>query len=275
MKKILDSIKSNERQLLEIVVLAAVIVVPLFINLQDMFKVYLDSNPLSPDNFIWHIAITHGNYIASVIFSIFLLGLIRKFNSDFVMNRRSVYHDYSYAWYWFCAKVLGIKKCSLILVPIHMQFKLVIRGTFDEYPLEEDEYPVIDNEPECKVTKSNTDAPNNEINLILEDTYNIEDRQIPKAKRGLLTIKISRNHGGSSNGRHFSQNFIEATINTVRGIKRIPMMNVYATTNPMNTKHIAKRVFALDDRGNIEHLYVFQQDKSGSRAFEAKGHQIF
>lgn len=274
MKKVFDDIKSNERQIVEIVVLVVVAIVPFYIDLRVLFKDYLESNPLSPDNFVWHTAITYGKYVASVIFFFLILLVIRKSSNDFVMNRRNEYHDYGYAWYWSCAKVLGIKKCNLILVPIYMQFKLVIRGTFDEFPLNEDEFPVIDNEPDCNVTIINADASGDEINLILEDTYPIVDKQIPKDKRGLQTIKISRNYG-NTNGRHFSQKFIEATINAVRGIKRVTVINIFATTNPLNTQHIAKRVFALGGRGNVEHLYVFQQVNSGKRIFKSKGHNIY
>lgn len=223
MKKVFDDIKSNGRQIVEIVVLVVVAIVPFYIDLSVLFKDYLESNPLSPDNFVWHTAITYGKYVASVIFFFLILLIIRKSNNDFVMNRGNEYHDYGYAWYWFCAKVLGIKKCNVIRVPIYMQFKLVIRGTFDEYPLNEDEFPVIDNEPNCNVTIINADASGDEINLILEDTYPIVDKQMPKDKRRLKTIKISRNHG-NTNGRHFSQKFIEATINAVRGIKGVTVI---------------------------------------------------
>jgi hypothetical protein len=275
MKKIFDDIESNRRQIIETVVLALVIAIPFLINLRELFSDYLASNPSSLENSILHIAITYSNNgLASVIFFLLFLRAIWKFNDDFVMNRKNVYHNYCYVWYWFCANVLRIKKCNLILVPIFMQFKLVIRSTFNEFPFNEAEYPIIENEPKCKVTKLNTAASGKEINLILEDTYAIEDRQIPKAKRGLYTIKISRNDG-NSNGRHFSQEFIETTINAVREINRIPIMNVYATTNPMNTEHIAKRVFALGDRGNVKHLYVYQQGRNVKRTFEPKGYKIY
>ena len=113
-----------------------------------------------------------------------------------------------------------------------------------------------------------------EINILLEDTYPIKNEQIPISKRNLLTIKISRNDG-TTRGRHFSQNFIETTINTVRTLDTIKEVNLYATTNPLNTMHIAKRVFSVADRGNIKHLYVFQQNNAGIRAFQNKGHKIY
>lgn len=266
-------IRSNIRQILEIIVLAVVVVLPQFVDFHGLFKDYLEKNYLSPDNWMWYLALSYGKWIITIVLVLFVLCAIRKFNNEFVMNRSNVYHDYCYGWYWFCAKVLGIKKCNLVLVPIYMQFKLIINETFEEYPLNEEEYPVVDNEI-IKVTKSNENALQNEINLILEDTYIIKDNQIPFSKRNRYTIKISRNDG-NSRGRHFSQNFIETTINTVREFQSIPVMNVYATMNPLNTKHIAKRVFALGDRGNVAHLYVFQQNNNGIRKFESRGYKIY
>lgn len=272
MKKIIDCIKSNMRQIIEIVVLAIVIFIPRCVNLSDIFKDYLENNPLSPDNIPWYIAISYGSHIASLILFFAVLIAIRKCNSDFVMNRKFVYHDYCYAWYWLCSKILGVKKCDLVLVPIFMQFKLVIRSTFDDFPLNEDEYPVVDNEPESRVTEWNMDNAGNEINLILEDTYIIEKTQLPVSKRNLRTIKISRNAG---NGRHFSQKFIETTMNVVRKLDETSIVNLYTTTNPMNTKHIAKRVFALGGRGNIAHLYVFQQGQDEKRTFQSKAYKVY
>lgn len=60
-----------------------------------------------------------------------------------------------------------------------------------------------------------------------------------------------------------------------RGINGKTIINIYATTNPLNTKHIAKRAFGLGNRGNVEHLYVFQQRKDGIRRFEEKGKKVF
>ena len=274
MKKIADFIKSNAKQILEVAALFAVIILPWIVNLQELFKVYIESNSLTPDNLWWYFALTCGNPIASLILFCALLLVLRKINCDYVMNRCYVYHDYCYAWYWFCAKVLGIKKCNIILVPIQMQFKLVIRSTFAIYPLEDDDYPVIDNESECNVAKSHEDAGESTLNLILEDTYIIEEQQISKQNRDVLSIKISRNNG--SNGRHFSQIFIDSIINVLQEYKWIPVVNVYATTNPKNTLNIARRAFGSISRGNVGHLYVFQQQhKEGIRLFERKGHKIF
>lgn len=274
MKRIKEHISSNLRQLLEIFFLFVVAIAPFFVDLQVLFKSYLDSNSLSPDNFLWYTALSYGNSVASIILCCLLLLAFRKLNQDFLMNGKNVYHDYSYCWYWACSKILGIKKCNLVLVPIFMQFKLVINGTFEEYPLNDDEYPIVDDDPDCSVEIINNDIGGNEINLILEDTYPLECKQLPKSKQDLFTVKVSRNDG-TTNGRHFSQKFIETTINEIRKLKPSKTINVYATTNPKNTMHIAKRVFAQGNRGNIKHLYVFQQKNIGRRYFEDKGHIIY
>ena len=274
MKKLCDVISSNVRQLLEIVTLIIAASIPWVVDLQEIFKEYLSNHPISPDDVVWQVAFRMGKPVASVIlFFVVLLG-IRKFNQEYVMNRKRVYHDYCYGWYWLCAKILGIKSCDLVLVPIHMQFKLIIRATFSEYPLDETEYPVIENESDSIISELNQEEPTREINLVLEDTYVIEDRQIPYSKQKYRTIKISRNNGPDSS-RHFSQKYIEAIIKCVRGLKGKVAVNVYATTNPLNTKHIAKRAFGLSERGNVEHLYVFQQKKDGRRRFEEKGRKIY
>lgn len=274
MKKAADFIKSNANQILEVTALMAVIVLPWIVNLQELFKEYIESNSLTPDNLWWYFALTCGNPIASIILFYTLLFVLRKMNCNYLMNRCYVYHDYCYAWYWLSAKLLGIKKCNLILVPIQMQFKLVIRSTFDEYPLVDDDYPVIDNESKCNVAKSHENAGESALNLILEDTYIIEEQQIYEQNRNILTIKVSRNNG--SNGRYFSQIFIDSTINALQEYKWIPVVNVYATTNPKNTLNIARRAFSSVSRGNVGHLYVFQQQhKEGIRLFERKGHKIF
>lgn len=277
MKKITDKIKSNKVQLIEIIIWASAALGSIIIDLPKLFEEYLNNNFLTPDNFFSYLIvliISKGKIFTWIMVVLLILKFIRSYNkkSELIMNESNIYHSYSYGWYWFCSKILGIKQCNLVLVPIYMQFKLIIRKTFKEFPLNENEYPIIDNET-INIKKSNTSESQNKVNLILEDTYSIDDKQIPPLKQNLFTIKISRNNG-KSYGRHFNEKFIEETINVVRGLQSVSEMNIYATTNPLNTKHIAQRVFALADRGNIEHLYVFQQDNSGARVFR-NGYKIY
>lgn len=274
MKKLFENITGNGRQIFEMLFIAGVSIMPFLIDLQKILQDYQFEYTLSPDIFLWHLAIVRGNLVAAVIFAVTSVIAIRKINKDFLMNRKFVYHDYCYAWYWLCAKVLGIKKCNLVLVPIYMQFKLVIKATFEEYPLCESDYPPVENEGKCQVIITNTENDDSEINVIIEDTYPIAEQQIPESKRKLKTIRISRNDG-ADNGRHFSQNLVNAVINSVRGVEQGVAVNVFATTNPLNTRHIASGAFGLGNRGNVSHLYVFQQMADGIRSFDSKEHRIY
>lgn len=278
MKKIFSYIKSfiksNIRQLLECVLLLIVLIVPLFFDPKAVFKDYLANNYTSPDNFFPYMAISHGKYFASASLFLIVLLVLRKANADFVMNNMMLYHNYCYLWYWFCAKVLGIKKCSLVLVPIYMQFKLIIRGTFKEYPIDETEYSVLDKEPECVISVENPESKLDEINIVIVDTYMIEISQLPFKLRSKYSLFIIRNNG-EDNNRYYSPQLIKSTINVIRKLPRIKKINVFATTNPRNTYYIAKEAFALDCRGNVSSLYVYQQSKDMNRLFELKGYKIY
>lgn len=274
MKSFVNKIADNGTQIIEIIILILCGLAPFLINAAGLFAGYQANTTPDPENVLAYLVVKAGNAAMSIVLCLIVLWRIRAHNKDFLMNRSNVYHKYAYGWYWFCAKILGIQKCNLVRVPVYMQFKLVIRGTFADYPLEESVYPVVENESDACISTINAEAHEKEMNLILEDTYHVDSQQIPKTKQGLRTIKVSRNDG-KNKGRHFSQKFIEAVINTVRNLDQNSVVNIYATTNPMNTKHIASRAFALADRGNVQHLYVYQQKNSDERMFEPKGHKIF
>lgn len=173
-----DSMKDNGLQIFEIVALIILTLVPFWIDVHKLFEKYLSDIVVSPDNVVPYLVIKSGNFIMSI--ALFIIGLwrIRSYNKDVLMNRRNIYHRYPYMWYYFCAKVLGIKKCSLILVPIYLQFKLVIHNVFEEFPLNDCDYPVLENEGNCAVIKYNFSNEYNEVNLMLEDTYPVYDSEV-------------------------------------------------------------------------------------------------
>ena len=274
MKNFVNKIADNGTQIIEVILLVLCGLAPILLNTAGLLAGYQVNTSPNLENIIVYLVVRAGNAAMSIALCLLVLWRIRAHNKDFLMNRSNVYHKYVYGWYWFCAKVLGIQKCNLERVPIYMQFKLVIRGTFADYPLDESAYPVVENESDVSISTINLEVCDKEINLILEDTYLVDSQQIPKTKRGLRTIKISRNDG-KDKGRYFSQKYIEAVINAVRNLDQDSVVNIFATTNPMNTKHIASRTFALADRGNVQHLYVYQQNNFGNRVFEEKGYIVF
>ena len=211
------------------------------------------------------------------IASAMIYGRMRKFNADFMMNKGNRYHRSFYCWYWFCSHILGIKKCNLILVPIYLQFKLVINEVFEEYPFDEKRFPTLSQEDIAveELVPAVTGVNNSEINIVLEDTYPIKFNQIPERKRNFFTIKISRNRPDNIGQRYYSPQFIETVQSIARNLSDSVTVNIFATTNPVNTQYIAKNAFQLANRGNIKCLYVYQQSSIGSREFESEGHRIY
>lgn len=271
-------IKANFRQVGEIIALVIVAFGVYILDISSLFKNYLMEYELKPEigNIILYYLLNIGNIGFLIVLLGGLLKIFREFNKDFIMNSSNVYHDYPFFWYWFCARILGIKKCNLILVPIYMQFKLVIEDIFNEYPLDEADFPVIKDEVDSAVEKINTgmDMELSEMNLILEDTYVIELRQIPFSKKNLPTIKISRNIN-NNHTRHFSPKFIQKISEEIRKLPQINRINIYATTNPMNTLRIIRTTFKMADRGNVDHIFVYQQENKGIRVFCEKGYKIY
>lgn len=271
-------IKVNFRQVGEIIALVIVAFGVYILDISSLFKNYLMEYELKPEigNIILYYLLNIGNIGFLIVLLGGLLKIFREFNKDFIMNSSNVYHDYPFFWYWFCARILGIKKCNLILVPIYMQFKLVIEDIFNEYPLDEADFPVIKDEVDSAVEKINTgmDMELSEMNLILEDTYVIELRQIPFSKKNLPTIKISRNIN-NDHTRHFSPKFIQKISEEIRKLPQINRINIYATTNPMNTLRIIRTTFKMADRGNVDHIFVYQQENKGIRVFCEKGYKIY
>lgn len=274
----IKKIKANFRQVGEIIALVIVAFGVYILDISSLFKNYLMEYELKPEigNIILYYLLNIGNIGFLIVLLGGLLKIFREFNKDFIMNSSNVYHDYPFFWYWFCARILGIKKCNLILVPIYMQFKLVIEDIFNEYPLDEADFPVIKDEVDSAVEKINTgmDMELSEMNLILEDTYVIELRQIPFSKKNLPTIKISRNIN-NNHTRHFSPKFIQKISEEIRKLPQINRINIYATTNPMNTLRIIRTTFKMADRGNVDHIFVYQQENKGIRVFCEKGYKIY
>ncbi len=274
--KIVNKIMDNIVQIIELVIMIVVFIFPRIIDANGLFSAYINTTSISPNNFFVYILLQCNNWIIGTVSMIFVWWMfIRKYNRENVtMNKGNVYHSYPYWWYWFSAFVLDIKKCNLKNVPIYMQVNLVVNELFNEYPLDEKEYP--ETEEEVKVEKKNfkQGISPKEINVILEDTYPLDNKQIPRSKLMLPTLKIYRENVGE-NTRHYSEKLVETVASEIRNLPDNIIVNLFATLNPMNAYYISKGVFTMSDRGNVEHLYVYQQSSKNGRHFKEKGSRIY
>ena len=274
MKKIIKKIEANIVPIVQLIILVAIFITILKIDGVKLLENFYDKQALGLENLKYYMIMKSGNVIIALLLDVCILFKFRQFNKEKVFNKGNVYHNYPYMWFFIGSKILGYGKCTLKLVPIYLQFKLVLKDTFNEYLIgSDDDYPKKENE-RIVVKKENMVAQFDEINLVFSDTYPVKQDQFPINKKNLPTIFILRDNNNDNN-RYYSDMFIKKIVQEVRNLPENININIFATTNPKHTKCIAEQVFKLADRGNIKKLYVFQQESTGNRMFKEKGIRIY
>lgn len=267
--------KSKKRELTQIVVLLIAALIPYFVDFSFYMKKAIKAGV--DIEFKEFLILDLGKYaISAALILLILFFVIRKSNRESVFNEAgNEYYNYSYGWYWFCSKILGYQKCSLIRVPISMQYKLLINQVFHEYVFgSESEYTQIDNE---NITITIKNESRDTVNLVLADTYPIPERLLPGVVSDFKTIMITRENTGDGR-RYISNAFcnqVQAKVYQLvqSGCKTI---NVFPTTNVVHNIRIVRNAFMKGGRGDIKHLYVFDQPNTsdGDWRFSDKGTKI-
>ena len=124
MKHFIEKAQESLKSIFEIFLMIVAFLIPTIINATGWIELCFKNTKIDFDNIKYYFLMKTGNLTIGVLLTLFVLNTIRKNNKERIFNTKNVYHDYSYIWYWFCAKILGYKKCNLKLVPIYMQFKL-------------------------------------------------------------------------------------------------------------------------------------------------------
>ena len=267
---LLDSL----RELVQIIFLIICIIFPSFVNLAEIIRTILGGADPTIENAKYYYLMISGNWTMGSIIALYvLLYIIRKSNKEKILNKGNIYHNKPYWWYWFCSKVLGYEKCNLILVPIHTQYKLVLRDTFEEYPFNESTFPKKECEIEVNRNLNKENSSLKKINLIIQDTYPIYDEQIPLNLRAYNSISIKR-QSNRLGERVYSKDFIDIITEEIRNLSDDITLNIFSTTNPKNTYEIIRNSIMLAERGNIKHVNVFQQNNEKEREFNSRPHKI-
>ncbi|MBU5304832.1 hypothetical protein [Eubacterium callanderi] len=274
MKYIKNKIIDSSREILQIISLIACFIFPRVVNLSEIIRTILGGENPNFETAKYYYLMLSGNWTIGFLVALYVLfNFFRKSNKEIILNKGNIYHKHSYAWYWFCSKILGYEKCSLILVPIFMQFKLVLKDTFKEYPLDNSFFP----EKECEVqiikNIDNDKAIFEEVNLVIEDTYPIQDSQIPRNNVDLNVIKIKR-ISEKIGKRVYCRTFVDSIVEIIRELPEGTILNIFATTNPKHTYEIAKKGISLAERSNIKRVNIFQQKGNGKREFENKKNKV-
>ena len=183
----------------------------------------------------------------------------------------SSYDDYPYWLYWIASNILKYKYCRLMLVPVYMQYKLLLNNTFPVFltgnnideTQNESNYPI--EIEDAIVDEINKDKSNNTLNLILIDTYEVKENQLPKNIFHQHSIFIRRSNKIDGT-RKYNQNFVDQIKAQISKLdSSIDTINIYANTNPKHNKMIVQNVFSLGQRSYIKNINVALQEKKTFR----------
>ncbi len=273
-KYLINFLKDSIREIIQIFLLIFCIAIPSILDFEKVIKTALNGEHITLEHITYYYLTFLGDLFMGFLLAGFVLyKYIRASNKNVIFNTGNLYHDKPYFWYWFSSKILGYKKCNLILVPIYLQYKLIINDTFEEYPFNESDFPTKNCHVDVRRELTRQGAPLNEINLIIQDTYPIIDDQIPVEKIANNTILIMRNREYIGE-RIYCEELINIVAEEVRTLNDNITLNIFSTTNPKNTYEIVKRVICTGNRGNIGSVNVFQQDNKGIRAFAHKSYKV-
>lgn len=212
----------------------------------------------------------------SIITGIILCGLLcmyfRQRNGEITFNKGNAYKTQTYIWYFYCANILGYRKCILERVPIAQQIRLVLNDTFEEFVFSKlEEREDIEIKAKWKIALN---APyQREINLMLADTYPLELEQITVG-RNLPTLLIDRKNRRDNN-RYYIPDYCKVIAEELEKLPlEVEVINLYATTNVKHVKEFTEKVLKKGGRGNIKMLRVYQQDSTRERKFGKKAKVI-
>lgn len=262
-----DTIIDGLWQYFQMILLMAVLVIPMVLNFQNTIENELLDTSKTTDIDIIKIVllflIKKGNIFIGIGLCIFVFMILRKNNEGRRLNSGNHYHVHTYVYYWVCSHILGFKNCSLILVPVYMQIKLIINEVFPEFYYGDDSFYKEEQRKEdlVRISEYNTNNSDAElVNIIVSDTYPIDLKSIPQIYLSNYTICIERIDNQCSKSRVYSPALVEALNNQICKLSGSRKINLFATTNPKNLYFIANNSFKKAGRTNITNLYVFTQN---------------
>lgn len=198
-----------------------------------------------------------------LLISTSLLMIFRKTNAERAFNDgHSVYLHNCYKRLWFAANILGYRKLQLIGVSIPMQFELIINGVFSEFISESSVIQYDEFQGEIIVEYPIENKKNKVINLLVCDTYDIPLEKLAADYLENTTVKISSQRKYSGN-RYNNPQLVSTVREEVQKIvNTYNEVNLFMTTNPLNTQRIVGKSFLTLDRSGFDKVSVIQMDET-------------
>ncbi|MCM3360360.1 hypothetical protein [Niallia sp. MER TA 168] len=196
--------------------------------------------------------------ICGIILSVFFYFWIKRANTEKLFNTGNGYNDYPLVIYWIAGKILGYGKVTLVRVPIYLQYKLLLAHIFPNIQVDSD---VENKEKDVNVIEKNMEQPFDELNLILMDTYEITEDQIPLNKINLPTV-IIQNGNDFGGHRFFNPEFVKMIREKTNLYSRTFMkVNIYSTTNTNHNEAIITKCFKNGNRTGFKNITVYQANR--------------
>lgn len=218
----------------------------------------------------WQLILNLGNWAIIVVMLPLIYRAIRKHNKEEVLKQNlDVIVWHTYPGYWFCRYILNYQTVSLTRVPIPVQFELVWKGLFKEYKCMDNVTEKTDSD-NISVETLQSEPYTSTINLVLADTYPVDDwkTKVPAQTTTFTTIIINRN--GERGVRYYSKDFVSKIATSFHELPAtVADINIFATINAAHVYHIVNEVFKTGGRDNQKRIRVYQQT-SGTWVFEGK-----
>ena len=198
-----------------------------------------------------------------LLISTSLLMIFRKNNEKRTFNDgHSVYLHNCYKRLWIAANILGYRRLQLIGVSIPMQFELIINGVFSEFISESSFVQYDEFQGEIIVKCLIENKKNKVVNLLVCDTYDIPIENLAAEYLENTTIKISSQKNYS--GNRYKNPLLVSTVRkeVQKIVNTYNEVNLFMTTNPLNTQGIVGKAFLTLDRSGFDKVSVIQMDET-------------
>ena len=199
--------------------------------------------------------------ILYLLISTSLLMIFRKKNAERTFNDgHSVYLHNCYKRLWIAANLLGYRKLQLIGVSIPMQFELINNGVFSEFISESSVVQYDEFKGEIIVEYLIENKKNKVVNLLVCDTYDIPIEKLAPDYLENTTVKISsqRNYSGNRYNNPLLVSTVREEVQKI--VNTYNEVNLFMTTNPLNTQGIVGKAFLTLDRSGFDKVSVIQMD---------------
>lgn len=222
---------------------------------------------------------THFNFNVKLLILILsamqVIIFLRKLNArNFYNSNGNIYYDHTYLTFWVASKILGYESIQLAGIPLSMQFKLIIRGTFKEIKVDmwETQYKELDEKNDnFEIKKFHMEIldESKDINLLICDTYDIPFENIHNDYIENPTIKLlsSMQHTAIRYEKLYLINNIQSVL---RELPRNKNLNIFTTANPKNNLNIVVSCFRFFDRSGFASINVVERNDYGNYVKKVK-----